>query len=62
MNVNCKHCDRYQFVAHQTRIVEGLICTGCKAKSNYLIMFYDATIEQLNYKSTEPETEPKKLK
>ena len=62
MKVNCKHCERYQFTANTSTIVNSLICHGCKAKSNYSIMFYDATPEQLRHKSLEEETPPKKLK
>ena len=62
MKVTCRHCDHYQFTATTSTIVEGSICGGCKAKSNYSVMFYDATPEQLRHKSLEPETPPKKLK
>ena len=62
MKVTCKHCGHYQFTATASTIVEGAICGGCKAKSNYSVMFPDATNLQLRHKFTTDETEPKKLK
>lgn len=63
LKVNCKHCGRYQFTATTTTIQEEVPCTGCKAVSNYKIIFSnDFTDAQLNHIFTKAETPPKKLK
>lgn len=63
LKVTCKHCDKYVFTATATTILEEVPCTGCKAKSNYKIIFSnDFTDAQLNHVFTKEETPPKKLK
>lgn len=62
MKISCKHCSRYQFTACVTTIQQEVPCNGCGAKSNYKIIFGDATEEQIRYKFTEAEKPPTKLK
>lgn len=49
--------------ARDTTVVDTVVCTGCKSKTNVKVVFASsATPSQLRYKSSTPETEPKKLK
>lgn len=58
-DINCKHCNRFLFKQMGTVVIEGLICPGCKAKSNFKIVTADPS-KDLRHKFINPETEPKK--
>ncbi len=62
MKIYCKHCGRYLLDAKGTTIVEGLICPNskCKAKLNIKIVDHQSSEQDLKYKFTTEETQPKK--
>lgn len=60
--VNCKHCNRYLFVAPKSMVAEGVICPNskCKAKMNFkIILATDHNHDIIDHVFTEEERAPR---